>query len=66
MTRVLLTGDRHGLEHSVTILGGFPGGSEAKNLPGNVGDMYLILGLGRSHMPWSKRSLYATTTEPTL
>ena len=48
MTRVLLTGDRHGLEHSVTILGGFPGGSEAKNLPANVGDMYLILGLGRS------------------
>ena len=27
---------------------GFPGGSVVKNLPNNVGDMGLILGLGRS------------------
>ena len=47
---------------------GFPGGSEAKNLPAiqetacntggpglisSAGDMGLIPGLGRSHMPWS-------------
>ena len=32
---------------------GFPGGSVAKNLPANVGDLGLIPGLGRFHMPWS-------------
>ena len=31
----------------------FPGGAVYKNLPANAGDTGLILGLGRSHMPWS-------------
>ena len=30
----------------------FPGGSVVKNPPANAGDMGLIPGLGRSHMPW--------------
>ena len=30
-----------------------PGGSVVKNLPSNAGDMGLILGPGRSHMPQS-------------
>ena len=34
--------------------GDFPGTAVVKNLPANVGDMGLIPGLGRSHMPWSK------------
>ena len=32
---------------------GFPGGSVVQNLPANAGDMSLIPGLGRSHMPQS-------------
>ena len=32
---------------------GIPGGSVLKNLPANAGDMGLILGPGRPHMPWS-------------
>ena len=32
---------------------GFPGGAVVKNLPANAGDMGLIPGPGRSHMPWS-------------
>ena len=32
---------------------GFPGGLVVKNLPANAGDMGLIPGLGRSHMPQS-------------
>ena len=32
---------------------GFPGGAVVKNLPANAGDMGLIPGLGRSHMPRS-------------
>ena len=32
---------------------GFPGGSVVKNLPANAGDMGLIPGPGRSHMPQS-------------
>ena len=32
---------------------GFPGGAVVKNLPVNAGDMGLIPGLGRSHMPRS-------------
>ena len=32
---------------------GFPSGSVVKNPPANAGDRDLILGLGRSHMPWS-------------
>ena len=31
----------------------FPGGAVVKNLPANAGDMALIPGPGRSHMPWS-------------
>ena len=31
----------------------FPGGTVVKNPPANAGDMGLIPGLGRSHMPWS-------------
>ena len=31
----------------------FPGGAVVKNLPANAGDMGLIPGLGRSHMPRS-------------
>ena len=30
---------------------GFPGGTVVKNLPCNVGEMGLIPGPGRSHMP---------------
>ena len=35
------------------FLWGFPGGSVVKNPPANAGDMDLIPGLGRSHMPRS-------------
>ena len=45
---------------------GFPGGSVLKNLPANAGDMGLISGLGRSHMPQSKLSPCITTTAPVL
>ena len=31
--------------------GGFPGGSEVKNLPPNAGDSTSIPDLGKSHMP---------------
>ena len=31
----------------------FPGGAVVKNPPANAGDMGLIPGPGRSHMPWS-------------
>ena len=57
----------------------FPGGSVDKNLPANVGDMTLIPGPGRFHMPrrtkpyvpqplgpTHPRALQATTTEPNL
>ena len=30
------------LSHSIIVLRGFPGGSEVKNLPANVGDVDLI------------------------
>ena len=32
---------------------GFPGGSVVKNPPAKAGDMGSILGLARSHLPWS-------------
>ena len=32
---------------------GFPGGAVVDSLPANTGDTGSILGLGRSHMPWS-------------
>ena len=32
---------------------GFPGGLGVKNKPASAGDMGLIPGPGRSHMPWS-------------
>ena len=32
---------------------GFPGGSVVQNLPANAGDVSLIPGLGRPHMPQS-------------
>ena len=32
---------------------GFPGGSEVKNIPANVGYTGSIPGPGRSHVPWS-------------
>ena len=35
-----------------TLLWDIPGGPVVKNLPANAGDTDLILGLGRSHMPW--------------
>ena len=38
---------------SVSGAGGFPGGAVDKNLPATAGDMGLIPGPGRSHMPWS-------------
>ena len=31
----------------------FSGGAVDKNAPANAGDMGLIPGLGRCHMPWS-------------
>ena len=31
----------------------FPGGPVVRNLPANAGDMGLVPGPGRSHMPWS-------------
>ena len=34
-------------------LWGFPGGPVVKNLPANAGDVGLIHGLGRFHMPQS-------------
>ena len=37
--------------------GGFPGGPVVKNSPCSVGNMGLIPGLGRSHMPQSNESL---------
>ena len=40
--------------HSNKInVGDFPGGAVVKNPPANAGDMGLILGPGRSHMPRS-------------
>ena len=35
---------------------GFPGGSVVKNLPASAGDMGLIPGPWRSHMPWSNQA----------
>ena len=32
---------------------GFPAGAVVKNPPANAGDMGLIPGPGRSHVPWS-------------
>ena len=34
----------------------FPGGPMVKNLPVNAGDTGLILGLGRSHIPWGNKA----------
>ena len=31
----------------------FPGGPVVRKLPANAGDMGLVPGPGRSHMPWS-------------
>ena len=31
----------------------FPGGAVVKNPPAIAGDMGLIRGLGRAHMPWA-------------
>ena len=39
--------------HQEYIYRDFPGGTVVKNLPANAGDMGLIPGPGRSHMPWS-------------
>ena len=51
----------------------FPGGTVVKNPPANAGDTGSILGLGRSHMPRSKKarvpqllSLHARVREPQL
>ena len=43
---------------------GVPGGAVVKNPPANAGDTGSSPGLGRSHMPWSNLSPWATTTEP--
>lgn len=45
------------------MMGTSPGGLVVKDLPDNTGDMSLIPGTGRPHMP---RSNEATTTEPML
>ena len=37
--------------------GGFPGGAVVKNPPANAGDTGLSPGPGRSHMPWSNKTL---------
>ena len=42
--------------------GGFPGISPVKNPPAIAADMSSVPGPGRSHVPWSKRSLCATTS----
>ena len=34
----------------------FPGGPRVKNLPASAGDMDLIPGPGRSHVPWSNQA----------
>ena len=45
-------------------LSDFPGGTVGKNLPASAGDMDLIPGPRSFHMPWSRRSLCTTATEP--
>ena len=40
----------------VWSFGGFPGGPVVKNPPCNAGNMGLIHGLRRSHMPWSNQA----------
>ena len=42
----------------------FPGGPEVKNSPSSRGDMGLIPGLGRLHMPQGNLGLCITTAEP--
>ena len=42
----------HAVSQHFKKLTGFPGGSLVKNLPANAGDMGLIPGPERSHMPW--------------
>ena len=37
---------------------GFPGGSVDKNPPANAGDISLIPGPGRSHMPWATKPMH--------
>ena len=44
----------------------FPCGLVVKTPPANAGDAGSIPSLGRSHMPWGKLSLWATTIEPVL
>ena len=45
---------REGREHLIKKeLGRSPWWSSVKNPPANVGNMGLITGLGRFHMPWS-------------
>ena len=39
--------------HGKNTFGGLPGGTVVKNPPANAGDMGLIPGPGRSHMPRS-------------
>ena len=54
------------------MIWGFPGGAVVKNTPANAGDMGLIPGLGRSHMPQSNQahvpllSLRSRAREPQL
>ena len=43
----------------------FPSGPVAKNLPCNAGDMGLIPGLGRSHMPWGNEAHVPQLLKPT-
>ena len=40
-----------GINERLKMWKGFPGDSVVKNPPANAGDMGLIPGLGRSHMP---------------
>ena len=42
-----------------------PGGTVHKNLSASAGNMGLIPGPGRFHMPWSNQSPQGTTTKAT-
>ena len=53
------------IRHYKKVAGLPPGGSLVKNQPANAGDMGLIPGPGKSHVPW-RNSRWATTIEPDL
>ena len=54
-----------------TLLWDIPGGPVVKNLPANAGDVDLIIGPGRSHVPWDNeacapQALTPASLEPSL